>query len=78
MSKSKKSKILDFLTNCHTYIWETVCPTKKFIKQKMQGAGSFVGLPSAARGEGKKLSKIKALSLTVKGLWLKNLENEYP
>ena len=36
----------------------------------MQGAGSFV-----AR---KKISKIKALSLTVKKLWLKNLKNEYP
>ena len=43
---------------------------KKIIKQKMQGAGSFV-----AR---KKISKIKALSLTVKKLWLKNLKNEYP
>ena len=41
----------------------------------MQGAGSFVAPPSAA---GKKLSKIKALSLTVKKLWLKNLKNEYP
>ena len=50
-------------------IWETVCRTKKIIKQKMQGAGSFVGI---------KLSKIKALSLTVKKLWLKNLKNEYP
>ena len=44
----------------------------------MQGAGSFIAPPSAARGKGKKLSKIKALSLMVKKLWLKNLKNEYP
>ena len=75
--KARKAKFWIFSTNCHTYsTWETVCRTKNFIKQKMQGAGSFEAPPNAMQG--KKLSKIKALSLTVKKLWLKNLKNEYP
>ena len=57
MSKSEKSKILDFLTNCHTYMGNRLAH-KKIHKQKMQGAGSFVAAPSAVRGMGKKSSVV--------------------
>ena len=77
MSKSEKSKILDFFDKLPYLYGKPFVAQKKIIKQKMQGAGSFVAPPSAARGE-EKNSKIKALSLTVKKLWLKNLKNEYP
>ena len=35
-------------------IKQTVCRTEKIIKQKMQGAESFVASPSAKRGKRKK------------------------
>ena len=47
--KIEKNGILDFLTNS-----KTVCRTEKIIKQKMQGAKSFVAPTSVKRGDGKK------------------------
>ena len=77
MSKSEKSKILDFLTNCHTYMGNRLSH-KKFHKTKNAGRRKFCSSAERCARRGKKLSKIKALSLTVKKLWLKNLKNEYP
>ena len=60
----------------YIYVWETVCRTEKYVKQKMQGAKSFVAMPSAKRGDGKKKKKrIRALSLTIPKLLLKNLNS---
>ena len=77
MSKSDKSKILDFLTNCHTYMGNRLSH-KKIHKTKNAGHRKFCSSAAPCARRGKKLSKIKALSLTVKKLWLKKLENEYP
>ena len=77
MSKSEKSKILDFLTNCHTYMGNRLLH-KKFHETKNAGRRKFCSSAERCARQGKKLSKIKALSLTVKKLWLKNLKNEYP
>ena len=51
--KSEKNGILDFLTNS-----KTVCCTEKIIKQKMQGAKSFVAPPNAKRGDGKEKKEL--------------------
>ena len=42
--KSEKNGILDFLTNSNTYLvyGKLFVPQKKIVKQKMQGAKSFV------------------------------------
>ena len=77
MSKSEKSKILDFLTNCHTYMGNRLSH-KKNHKTKNAGRRKFCSSAKRSARRGKKLSKIKALSLTVKKLWVKNLKNEYP
>ena len=77
MSKSEKSKILDFLTNCHTYMGNRLSH-KKNHKTKNAGRRKFCGSAEHCPRQGNKLSKIKALYLTVKNLWLKNLKNEYP
>ena len=66
--KSKKKGILDFLTISNAYMGNRLSYRKNH-KTKNAGRRKF---------RGKKISKIKALSLTVKKLWLKNLENEYP
>ena len=60
MSKSEKSKILDFLTNCHTYMGNRLSH-KKFNKTKNAGRRNFCSSAERCARRGKKLSKIKAL-----------------
>ena len=74
MAKKKKNGIMDFLTNSNTYMGNRLLH-KKMVKQKMQGAESFVVLPSAKRGDGKKKKRIRALSLTIQKLLLKNFNS---
>ena len=55
--KSEKNRILDFLTNSNTYMGNRLSH-RKIIKQKMQGAESFVAPPNAKRGNGKEKKEL--------------------
>ena len=60
------------------YLYGKPFVAQKFHKTKNAGRRKFCSCAERCARRGKKLSKIKALSLTVKKLWLKNLKNEYP
>ena len=65
--KSEKNGILDFLTNSNTYVYgKPFIAQKKIIKQKIQGAKSFVAPPSAKRGDGKKKKELEPYLLAFK------------
>ena len=55
--KSKQNRILDFLTNSNTHMGNHLLHRKN-IKQKMQGAESFLASLSAKRGDGKEKKEL--------------------